>query len=176
MWMPTGSIDGMCAIIGLLPDKRTGVYILENLDHAELRHGLMYDALDQYLGGPQRDWSAEVRALFDGMRRPGGGGRGGTVASRTPTKPSLALDRYAGTYVDSAYGTIQVTSANGALRAKVATDPEAELVPVNYETFRTTPAPPASPAALTFLLDGTGGVSGVRVSGVTFNRVRATRR
>ncbi|MGI8510837.1 MAG: serine hydrolase domain-containing protein, partial [Gemmatimonadaceae bacterium] len=38
VWMHTGSIDGMCAIIGLIPEKRIGVYVLENLDHAELRH------------------------------------------------------------------------------------------------------------------------------------------
>jgi hypothetical protein len=39
--MHTGSIDGMCAIIRLVPDNRLGVYVLENLDHAprlELRN------------------------------------------------------------------------------------------------------------------------------------------
>ena len=60
VWMHTGSIDGMSAIIGLMPDKRVGVYVLENLDHAELRHGLMYKVFDLYhpRAGPSRDWSA----------------------------------------------------------------------------------------------------------------------
>ena len=37
----TGSIDGMVAIHGLIRDERLGVYVLANLDHAELRHALM---------------------------------------------------------------------------------------------------------------------------------------
>ena len=64
VWMHTGSIDGMSAIIGLLPDQRTGVYVLANIDHAELRHALMYQAFDLYSGNPPRDWSAELHALF----------------------------------------------------------------------------------------------------------------
>ena len=31
VWMHTGSIDGQCAIIGLIPDKKIGVYVLENI-------------------------------------------------------------------------------------------------------------------------------------------------
>jgi CubicO group peptidase (beta-lactamase class C family) len=58
VWMHTGSIDGQCALIGLMPNERLGVYVLENLDHAELRHALMYRAFDLYNGGPSRDWSA----------------------------------------------------------------------------------------------------------------------
>ena len=58
--MHTGSIDGMSAIIGLLPDRRVGVYVLANLDHAELRHALMYKVFDLYTGKPERDWSADL--------------------------------------------------------------------------------------------------------------------
>ena len=64
VWMHTGSIDGMSAIIGLLPDRNVGVYVLANLDHAELRHALMYRVLDLYAGNPARDWSDELHALF----------------------------------------------------------------------------------------------------------------
>src|SRR5262249_37865411 len=32
--MHTGSIDGMCALIALVPEKHLGYYILENVDHA----------------------------------------------------------------------------------------------------------------------------------------------
>ena len=64
VWMHTGSIDGMSAIIGLMPDRNVGVYVLENLDHAELRHALMYQVLDLYAGNPVRDWSSDLHALF----------------------------------------------------------------------------------------------------------------
>src|SRR5258708_7268894 len=73
VWMHTGSIDGMSALIGLLPEQRVGVYVLANLDHAELRHALMYRVFDLYTGGPARDWSADVRALFAAAHPPGGG-------------------------------------------------------------------------------------------------------
>ena len=64
----TGSIDGMVAIIGLIPDERLGVYVLANLDHAEVRHALMYMVFDLWApdgagSGKReagRDWSAEL--------------------------------------------------------------------------------------------------------------------
>jgi CubicO group peptidase (beta-lactamase class C family) len=173
VWMHTGSIDGMSAIIGLMPDKRVGVYVLANLDHAELRHALMYSAFDLYGGGPRRDWSAEVRQLFARM------GANRPVASAAPAKtaPTLPLERYAGTYVDSAYGAIQVTFADGALRAQIVNEPAEPLEPATYDTFRTRPADRARPAAaLTFVPDGAGGVSAVRISGLTFTRIRTANR
>jgi CubicO group peptidase (beta-lactamase class C family) len=103
VWMHTGSIDGMCAIIGLMPNERVGVYVLENLDHAELRHALMYSVFDLFNGGPQRDWSAELRTLF---QRPSGA-RSAAAAPHVVTAPTLPLERYVGTYVDSAYGTFK---------------------------------------------------------------------
>src|SRR5207237_2141324 len=55
----TGSIDGMVAIHGLIRDERLGVYVLGNLDHAEVRHVLMYTVFDRYSGRKDRDWSAD---------------------------------------------------------------------------------------------------------------------
>src|SRR4029079_2393869 len=104
------------AIIGLLPEKHVGVYVLLNLDHVELRHALIYQGFDLYIGGPARDWSSELRAAFN-KQASGAAGRGGNVAAGrgAPVPPSLPLDRYAGTFVDSAYGTLRVTFAHGQL-------------------------------------------------------------
>ena len=65
----TGSIDGMVAIVGLIPARRLGVVVFANRDHAELRHALMYAAFDRFLGGTQRDWSAEMLPLYAGLER-----------------------------------------------------------------------------------------------------------
>jgi CubicO group peptidase (beta-lactamase class C family) len=171
VWMHTGSIDGMCAIIGLIPEKHIGVYVLENLDHAELRHGLMYSVFDLYSGGPSRDWSRELHELFASLAR---SARPPLAAGpRAESHPSLPLDKYVGTYVDSTYGTIEVTLSNGALEAKIA-DVSQRLEPVAYETFR-----PQGPVAgrqglsLTFEPDGVGNVSAVRLFGVSFARVQS---
>jgi CubicO group peptidase (beta-lactamase class C family) len=166
MWMHTGSIDGMCAIIGLVPDKRLGVYVLENLDHAELRHGLMYAAIDLYGAGPSRDWSTELRSLFASRSRAAAAQAG----SMAEAPASVPLQRYAGTYADSIYGTVQVTFADGKLRAQIVTDPPQELEHVTYETFRTRVS--REPTTLVFTPDGVGGVAAVRVFGATFTRSR----
>lgn len=178
VWMHTGSINGMSALIGLLPEKRMGVFVLLNLDHAELRHALMYQAFDLYLGGPARDWSGELRAA---STRPGAAGPGGNVtaaASAAPVPPSLPLDRYAGVFVDSAYGTLRVTFADGKLRAQLGAEPEAELEPAGNERFRTRPTSASqAPAVYTFDPDGAGNITGVRAAGnMLFSRVTAVRR
>ena len=170
VWMHTGSINGLCAIIGIEPNKRLGVYVLENLDHAEIRHGLMYSAFDLFENGPRRDWNTDLKPIFAPRPRPNA-----AQTVRATSAPSLPLERYAGTYVDSAYGTVRVTFENGGLKAAVVTDPVVALEPVNFEAFRTKPSEGVRPFVLTFVPDGSGGVSGVRVSNILFTRVRAMR-
>src|SRR5436190_1904429 len=84
-------------VIGIEPNKRLGVYVLENLDHAELRHGLMYTVFDLFEDGPRRDWSVDLKPIFARPRA------NAAQTARATSPPSLPLERYAGTYVDSAY-------------------------------------------------------------------------
>jgi hypothetical protein len=169
VWMHTGSINGLSAIVGIEPNRRLGVIVLENLDHAELRHGLMYGVFDLFESGSRRDWSADLKPIF---ARPQ---VNATRAVRATSAASLPLERYTGTYVDSAYGDVHVTLQNGALQAAVVTDPAAPLEPVSFEAFRTKPTGSARPMVLTFIPDGTGGVSGVRVSNILFTRASPSR-
>jgi hypothetical protein len=46
---------------------------------------------------------------------------------------------------------------------------------VTFEAFRTKPSEGARPMVLTFVPDGSGGVSGVRVLNILFARVREPR-
>ena len=167
VWMHTGSINGMIALVGLLPDRRAGVFVLANLDHAELRHALMYKVFDLFAGNSHRDWSAELKEFF--ARR----GGGATTAARpaNAAAPSLPLGQYAGSYADSTYGTLEVTFAGGRLRARFGTEDLGPLEPWQHESFRAVGPPPAlGRTAVTFLPDGSGGVAAVRVFGVTFQR------
>jgi CubicO group peptidase (beta-lactamase class C family) len=172
VWMHTGSIDGMSAIIGLMPDRRLGVYVLANLDHAELRHALMYQVFDLYNGAAPRDWSAELRALFESAR-----GRPGTAAAGqappAPATPALPLERYVGMYADTTYGEVVVSLVDGVLRARFGPLDFGRLDAGPYDTFR----PHVSSGALgsptlTFVPDGAGGVASLRVFGVTFAKAR----
>ena len=169
-WMHTGSIDGMSAIIGLLPEQNIGVFVIANLDHAELRHALMYKAFDLYGNDPSRDWSAELRALF--AKRSAAGSR--VPAHVTGRRPSYALDRYVGTYVDSTYGAIEVKLADGALRARWGKADLGAIDQWEYDAFRSRPTPPADqPTTLTFTPDGAGNIVAVRAFGISFARTRA---
>ena len=171
VWMHTGSIDGMSAIIGLIPEDRVGVYVLGNLDHIELRHALMYQVFDLYGAGARRDWSAELKALLASKRpaRPAGP----APAHVAMAKPSLPLDKYVGTFVDSAYGTIVIGVASGALTARYDKLDLGGLDHWDYDVFRSRPKTAlANPVPLAFQPDGNGGVSSVRVLGAAFVRAR----
>ena len=119
----TGSIDGMVAIIGLIPDERLGVYVLANADHVELRHALMLKAFDLWGPTPAEGSRLEHGAPHDVRRtcarRPLPPAKAAEAKRVTGTKPSLPLARYAGTYADSLYGEATVTTAGDGLRLKV---------------------------------------------------------
>jgi hypothetical protein len=87
---------------------------------------------------------------------------------------SLPLERYAGTYVDSTYGDVVVTHANGALRARFGKQDIGMLQPWGYESFQGHGPPPEEQRTLlAFTRDAAGNVTAVRVYGVTF--IRAAR-
>ena len=171
--MHTGSIDGMTAIIGLVPDRRLGVYVLANLDHAELRHALMFRVLDLYAGRTPRDWSADLRTLYGGLERRGREAEQRFIASRVAgTRPSHPLGDYAGTYADSLNGTVQVERAGEALRLRWGKGFTGPLEHWHYDTFLARwDDVRSSPDPVTFTLDTAGRVTGVRMGSMSFGRV-----
>jgi CubicO group peptidase (beta-lactamase class C family) len=132
----TGSIDGMVAVVGLIPDDGLGVVVLANADHAEARHALMYKTFDLCLGRPSRDWSGEMRALYDSLRAHADSATKAQEAKRVlGTRPTLPLEKYAGTYADSLVGRVVVRLDAGKLWLRSGTM-EAELEHWQYDTFR----------------------------------------
>jgi CubicO group peptidase (beta-lactamase class C family) len=134
----TGSIDGLVALVGLAREARFGIAVLGNLDHAELRHALLYSALDLFLdGGLSRDWNAELRALYDGERAKAEQERAALEAKRVPgARPSRALADYAGTYTDPLYGTVRVALEGEALRVALGRFLLGRAEPWHFDTFR----------------------------------------
>ena len=166
--MHTGSIDGMCALIALVPEKHLGFYILENVDHAELRHALMYKAIDAWLGTGNRDWSAELHKLFDDRRAK-------VVAAKTKAThdsaaaASLPLDRYAGTYADSVFGSVVISNESGTLHLRYFSS-NAQLDHQQYDVFKASHPNKSylDGQTVTFLPDGTGGVASLKFAGEKF--------
>ena len=133
----TGSIDGLVAIVGLVPARRLGVVVLANRDHAEVRHALMYRVFDAYLGAPGRDWSTEMRAMYRKIEDSVKVAKKKVEAKRVAgTRPSLPLERYVGTYADSLYGAVPVRLERGRLVWAPSAFLTADLEHWNYDTFR----------------------------------------
>jgi hypothetical protein len=134
----------------------------------------MYNTDAAYGNNPPRDWSADLHALFAAERKSAEAARATRVASQTPVKgarPSLPLERYVGAYTDSTYGTVTVTLANRALHARFVNVDMGNLEPVQYDSFRSSQLGREKQLTpVTFLPDGAGKVTGVRVFGVTFTR------
>lgn len=133
----TGSLPGTTAIIGVMPEERTGVYILGNLDHAELRHALMYKVMDVFAFDDQsRDWSKEVKTLYDFLTAAARTHREKRLAAKMPdTSPSRALTAYAGTYKDPYFGQVEVVYRDGELQLSVSKNTNAVLKHWHYDTF-----------------------------------------
>ena len=133
----TGSLAGRTAIIGLMPSTGVGFYAFGNLDHAEVRHALMYKAFDLYgFGDDSRDWSAELKTLYDGLHKAGEEQQAKMRAARVEgTSPSVPLEQYAGTYSDPFVGTAEVIFENGKLRMTVEKKTSATLNHWHYDTF-----------------------------------------
>jgi CubicO group peptidase (beta-lactamase class C family) len=133
----TGSLNGMIAMNGLIREEGLGVYMLGNTDHAELRHALMFKVFDLYLGLPARDWSAELLALYRADEARSDSVRRLNEARRIEgTRPSLPIEQYAGTYVDSLYGAVTVTVEEGALRLRRSAAQAGTLEHWQFDTFR----------------------------------------
>ena len=170
----TGSIDGMVAIHGLLRDANTGVIVLANRDHTELRHAIMLNVFDRFIGSAARDWSTELRALYEGMQKEADAGRQKAEARRVPgTSPTLSLARYAGTYSDPLRGDVVVTLEGTQLRARYGGAYAGVLEHWNYDTFRAKwDAGWRGTALVTFVLDTAGQPSRLEIMGGSFSRRR----
>ena len=168
----TGSLAGMVAITGLVRDERFGVFVQANVDHAEVRHALMYKAIDLYLGNPQRDWSRDLFALYERRRARGDSARMARDARRIKgTRPSLALSKYAGVYEDSLLGRIRVTEAAGKLRIELGRSYKGSLDHWQYDTFRAQYDDRWQGTDLVSFTIGEGVASALHIGGTTLTRV-----
>lgn len=134
----TGSIDGMSAIVGMVPDEDLGVVVLANRDHAEVRHALLWKALDLWGGEADgRDWSTELMALYDGLAAEAETRRAERDEARvTGTSPTLPLSDYVGVYSNPLYDDVEVVERDGGLALILGPTLAGTLEHWHYDTFR----------------------------------------
>ncbi|NDA61571.1 MAG: serine hydrolase [Chitinophagia bacterium] len=132
----TGSLSGEIAIHGQIPDKKVGVYIFANLDHAEARHALMLKALDVYALGETKDWEKEFYVLYKNIHDKKEAAEKAIYDKRVlNTSPSKSLDQYAGLYKNNLMGSIEIKLENGQLVANNVKLGKGILQHFNYDSF-----------------------------------------
>lgn len=171
----TGNVYGFMATVGLLHDQKVGVVVLANADRSGLGPALVMHVFDAVLGPPERDWSREVRERYQAEEEEERTQEKTLEASRqTGTRPALPLARYAGRYEERAYGEVEVTPEGDGLVLRIPGAQVADLAHWHHDVFRMRlRGPMAYPRFATFVIDGAGEPSELRIEGMgTFRRRR----
>jgi CubicO group peptidase (beta-lactamase class C family) len=173
-----GNIDGMHALVGMLPAEELGVVILTNLNPNFLTYALMYRIFDGYLGGPQQDWSRRHLASADTLMEMGRAQQRRMEEGRVEgTRPSRPLAEYAGTYEEAVHGRLTVAEEGGGLVLRWGPRQVADLEHWHYDTFRASWRDPGflsifGRSFVTFTLDPQGTPARVEIPGAAeFRRV-----
>lgn len=134
----TGGLPGYLSWLGFIPDARVGVAVLTNTE-TPMFSALGWSLLDYTLGTrPAWDFVGGYAALSQRQKQALSAQRTATAsASDSLSRPSLALEKYAGTYEDRWYGDITVSYANGRLRMAFGHTPQlqGEMVHWQHDTF-----------------------------------------
>ncbi len=162
-----GALDGMRTHVAMIPEENLGVVVIANMAPTTLHVALVYRVLDAYLGAPPRDWSADLLAVFDRQQQQAEEREDSIAQARVAdTRPSLPLERYAGTYSDDLYGEMQVAEEDGRLVFRFGPSWLGDLEHWHYDTFRVTWRDPSMGRSfVTFSLDAAGRVERMRVEG-----------
>jgi CubicO group peptidase (beta-lactamase class C family) len=160
----TGGIDGFRALVAFLPNDDFGFVILTNDENTVIYNPIAAWLFDRALNQPVHDWSADMHKLIAAADAQEDSAQAKEERQRvTGTHPTLALDQYAGTYADSAYGIATVRVENGKLtftRGRLVGD----LEHWNYDTFRANwRAGILDHSLLTFEINAAGKVGDLRV-------------
>ena len=111
-----GAIQGFKSEVLLVPEEKLGIAILSNLYDRPLPWVLGYRVIDAYLNVPPRDWAGEYLKALKGFEEDERAKDAKAEAERNrETKPSLPIERYAGTYKNEMFGDAIVSVDDGHL-------------------------------------------------------------
>ena len=165
----TGSLPGMIAIAGLIPEENIGVYVMGNLDHLELRHAIMYTVFDLFMDGKiTRDWSTEFKELYSQK-----------TEQKEPkrileTTASLPISKVLGTYKHKQYGIVKITETKQGIRYNLNNTVKGILSHWHYDTYQITfDKQYYGKAMLNFRMNSEAKVSYLEVFGERFDVVNS---
>jgi CubicO group peptidase (beta-lactamase class C family) len=135
----TGGVAGFVSRVMLVPEENLGVVILTNAESAGAFDSILFHILDHYFGLPATDWIAAWKAADEAQQK-----EAEEVTQKQNTgraadsKPSLSIEKYAGTYTDPWYGPVTIRVENGKLIFTMDHTPNAsaDLQHWQYDTFK----------------------------------------
>ncbi len=112
----TGGVGGFVSRVMLVPDEDLGVVVLTNAEEDGAFDAILFHVLDYYFHVPPTDWVAAFKSRDENVEKEAAQTMTKAEAARdASSKPSLPLEKYAGTYNDPWYGPITIRMENGGL-------------------------------------------------------------
>lgn len=170
----TGSLSGLIALIGLDRAGERAVIVLGNRDHAEMRHALLWEVMDNSPPAVRRDWNLEVFELYTSLAGKSDEQWAKTERGRlSGTRTSLPLNRYTGAYESAVMGQVSIVNSDGNLILR--TDRvDISMSHWHLDTFLFEYEPYAMREFAGFSIGPNGSVSGFRLFGENFVAVSPT--
>jgi CubicO group peptidase (beta-lactamase class C family) len=164
-----GGLDGMISQVALMPEENLAVVVLSNSE-TSVPSIMVNKVFDTFLGAPPRDWSAEILARVNQGKAADAAEEKRLEDERAKnTRPSLALEQYAGTYTGEMYGDAKLALENNRLVIRLAPAPNfvGDLEHWQHNTFRVkwrdTVSYPFPKGFITFNLNAQGKVEEMKI-------------
>lgn len=135
----SGGVAGFVTRVLLVPEENLGVVILTNAEEGGAFESILFHVLDSYFGVPATDWTAAFKAAEEeGQKHAAEVLTAGEKGRAADSKPSLPLEKYAGTYKDAWYGPVNVRQEGAGLVFTMDHTPNAtaDLQHWQYDTFK----------------------------------------
>ena len=110
-----GALDGMRAIVTLIPERRIGIAVFANKQLTVFPEAVRAEFLERELGPSGRDLQAQIhgeQAAWNGLAE-------SPKPPVDPRPPGHAIDAYAGVYTSALYGEMTVALKDGRLTAAI---------------------------------------------------------
>jgi CubicO group peptidase (beta-lactamase class C family) len=167
----TGGVAGFVSRVMLVPEEKLGVVVLTNAEEGGAFDSILYQVLDHYFNLPPTDWIAAFKAVKDTGEKDAAEAMKKTDTARAAdSKPSLALEKYAGAYNDAWYGPVTIRMDNGGLVITFDHTPTmvGDLQHWQYDTFKAHWRDRTiEDAFVTFSLNADGSIDSARMAAVS---------
>jgi len=168
----TGGLPGYVSRVAIIPELKAGVTVLTNQESGAAFNAITYYVLDRLMNAPKFDWFGGISTLVKREMASAESADKETAAKRDANaKPSLPLEKYAGTYRDAWYGDVMIEKQGEKMTIRFTKTPSliGDLSYWQYETFvaRWHDRELRADAFVTFALNPDGSIEQVKMKAVS---------